>query len=1023
MLAEKTDELGEQKDRLQQGVSKLKECNENVQSLQAELKELQPFLVKKSEETEVLLKKVAIDQEEAEVIQVKVEADAAVVEEQTNDTLKVQQEAEAELSVAMPKYNEAVKSLDLLKQSDMTEMKNFAKPPRGVEVTLEAVCILFEFGGGKLDWKISKNLLQDTQLIQKMKDFDKDNIKPKILKKIAKYVEKEEMQIKFVQRQSTAAMSVCMWVHAMHIYSIVAKKVGPMKARLDEMNSELATAQATLKEKKDMLQAVIDKVQGLKKQLQDTLDEKQELKDKQELTSARLDRAETLTASLGSEQVSWTAGVKKLDGAITNLVGDVFISAACVSYFGAFTGLFRKEMVEHWAKETAVLTIPISEQCDLKTVLGVPVEIRQWQIDGLPTDDVSSESGILSTRGQRWPLMIDPQEQAKKWIKNKEAKNNINITRLTNKAMLRDLENCIRIGLPLLIEDIGEELDPALEPVLAKATFEDGGRVLIHLGDSDIDYDDNFKLYMTTKMPNPHYLPEVCIKVTVINFTVTKEGLEDQLLGDVVSKERPDVEEKKNKLVVSMAADQKELGALQAKILKLLSEAEGNILDDEILIGTLDDSKKISGVIEERLKEAAVTNEEITNLRNKYRSCATRGSIIYFVIADLANIDPMYQYSLAYFKVLYNRSIDVAPAASELEQRLTNLIDCQTELIYKNVCRGLFEKDKLIFSFLISIQILLDAQEVTPAEWSLILRGAGLTVNKQANPKPELIPEGGWNLLQRMEDDIPDVFTGLTDDILANFDEWMEWIQCLKPHSQRLPGKWGEMDDYETTDVVEGLNLQQRMLVLKCFREEKLSFAVSDFVEKRLGRQFVEAPPISMEEVYGDTDCHTPVVFILSTGADPTGLLVTLAKQKGYLSKSADRLHMISLGQGQGPRAIALIKKAVKTGDWVLLQNCHLAKSWMQTLESTVDNLASGEQSELLKDGTVHEDFRLFLTSMPASYFPVPTLQNSVKLTTEPPKGMRANLLRSYSQLNDWSPFEECTGANGIGAWKKLGKC
>ena len=90
-------------------------------------------------------------------------------------------------------------------------------------------------------------------------------------------------------------------------------------------------------------------------------------------------------------------------------------------------------------------------------------------------------------------------------------------------------------------------------------TFLAAGRLLIHLGDSDIDYDPTFRLYMSTKLPNPHYLPEVCIKVTVINFTVTMFGLEDQLLGAVVKKERPDIETKKNRLVVSMASDKKQL--------------------------------------------------------------------------------------------------------------------------------------------------------------------------------------------------------------------------------------------------------------------------------------------------------------------------------------------------------------------------------------------------------------------------------------------------------------------------------
>ena len=112
--------------------------------------------------------------------------------------------------------------------------------------------------------------------------------------------------------------------------------------------------------------------------------------------------------------------------------------------------------------------------------------------------------------------------------------NGLKIIKLTDGNFLRTLENCIRIGMPVLLEELGEQLDPALEPILLKQTFTQGGRLLIRLGDSDIEYDRNFRFYMTTKMSNPHYLPEVCIKVTIINFTVTKTGLEDQLLRYII---------------------------------------------------------------------------------------------------------------------------------------------------------------------------------------------------------------------------------------------------------------------------------------------------------------------------------------------------------------------------------------------------------------------------------------------------------------------------------------------------------
>lgn len=121
-------------------------------------------------------------------------------------------------------------------------------------------------------------------------------------------------------------------------------------------------------------------------------------------------------------------------------------------------------------------------------------------------------------------------------------------------TFLRDIGGAIRNGRPCLIEDVEEIIDPAIDPILLKQAYKsDGGMKQMRLGDANLDYDDGFKFYMTTKMPNPHYLPEVCIKVTLINFTVTFEGLQEQLLGDVVGKERSDIEKQKDEIIVSMA--------------------------------------------------------------------------------------------------------------------------------------------------------------------------------------------------------------------------------------------------------------------------------------------------------------------------------------------------------------------------------------------------------------------------------------------------------------------------------------
>lgn len=109
--------------------------------------------------------------------------------------------------------------------------------------------------------------------------------------------------------------------------------------------------------------------------------------------------------------------------------------------------------------------------CSLISVLADPYDIRMWNSYGLPRDSVSTENAILVTQAGRWPLMIDPQEQANRWIKQMEGQNDLGIVKLTDASFMRVLEMAIRLGKPVLLEEVGETLDPTLGPILLKQMF------------------------------------------------------------------------------------------------------------------------------------------------------------------------------------------------------------------------------------------------------------------------------------------------------------------------------------------------------------------------------------------------------------------------------------------------------------------------------------------------------------------------------------------------------------------------
>jgi hypothetical protein len=171
--------------------------------------------------------------------------------------------------------------------------------------------------------------------------------------------------------------------------------------------------------------------------------------------------------------------------------------------------------------------------------------------------------------------MIDPQGQANRWIRNMERDRGLDVVKPVDKDLLRTLENGVRFGRAVLLENVGESLDAALESLLLKQTFRTAsGAESIKIGDNIIPYHPDFKFYVTTRLRNPHYAPEVAVKVSLLNFFVTREGLEEQLLGTVVANERPDLASMKSQLVVSNARMKKELKDIEDKILHMLSNSQ-----------------------------------------------------------------------------------------------------------------------------------------------------------------------------------------------------------------------------------------------------------------------------------------------------------------------------------------------------------------------------------------------------------------------------------------------------------------
>lgn len=987
LYGQKIEQITVQQYRYETGLDKLDFAAGQVSVMQDELQQLQPKLLAQSQLSDKLMIRIEQDTVNVEAKKEIVAADEALANEAAAAAQAIKDDCESDLAEATPALEAALAALDTLKPADITIVKAMKAPPAGVRLVMEAICVLKgvkpdrvqdPITGQMVDdyWPASIKLLGDMKFLEHLKNFDKDNIPPAYMKRIRdKFMNDRSFQPEAIKKVSTACEGLCKWVRAMEVYDRVIKVVAPKKAMLAEAEAALAEQMETLNAKRNLLQEVTQKLQSLNDEFAECMREKKKLEDQIDYCTQKLERAEKLLGGLSGEKTRWSETASELGASLGNVIGDVLLSSGMVAYLGAFTIEYRNKLIDEWHVSCMRAAIPCSTRFNLIEILGEAVEIREWNIHGLPADNFSVENGIIVKHADRWPLMIDPQNQANKWVKNMEKQNKLTVIKLTDPNYARVMETCIQLGLPVLLENILEEIDAILEPVLLKNVYKQRGVLYMRFGETVLEYNPSFRFYITTRLRNPHYLPEIAVKVTLLNFMITPQGLHDQLLGIVVAKELPTLEEQKNQLIVEGANNRRILKEIEDKILEVLTGSEGNILEDETAIKILSTSKILSEDIQAKQVIAAKTTEKIDRARGGYEPVSKHGAVLFFCISELANIDPMYQYSLPWFLHLYVMAIAHSEHSRDLNVRMNSLNSYFTASIYRNVCRSLFEKDKLIFSLVLCVGLLRAAHKLEEDLWVFLLTGGVALDNPYPNPDPSWLSEKSWSEVVRSS--LLPGLEQLRESFQSSIARWKAYYDLPNPQEHPFPSPFEQ----------EGESLR-KLVILRCVRMDKLVVAVQSFVIHHMGAFFVEPPPFDLQSSYDDSSNVTPLIFVLSPGSDPMAGLIKFAEDRGISKKN---LMTISLGQGQGPIACSMIDRGIKSGEWVILQNCHLAVSWMKDLDRICD--------EIIVPENTHTEFRLWLTSYPSKGFPVSILQNGVKMTNEPPKGLKNNLLRSY--LND----------------------
>jgi dynein heavy chain len=497
----------------------------------------------KTEDVEQLISSIQEKQQLAEKSSQEASRKQIAAEEQ-GKTIKIEKDkADAALMEALPAVEAAAEALNNIRREDLQELKAFNNPPVHVKIVCQ-ICTILRPTGEKLDetWGDSKKMLGNAKLLDLLKDYPKESLTEKMYqrcKKILRENKKHEMTIENMSTKSQAGKGLLVWVLAILRYYEVARNVIPLKDRVKEMQKAQAKTERELNELTCLLKTLDAELHDLRKKYDGAKNELSELQLQAAQMQRRLVSASSLIDGLKGEQHRWKIDKGTLEKDYSLTTGNSLLFAAFQSYFGAFNDEFRQNLIKQVMNDLQSRHLSYNEEFKPEDLLLSKLELQTWVGKGLSKDSYSIQNGLLTMLGSRFPLCIDPQEQAFEWIKKCFESSQLIVKSMEDRDYIKHLELAIEFGNPFIFQNVVEDLDPILENVLNRTFILENGKKKVMIGDKAIEWDDNFRLYLCTKMNNPSYTPEIMSKINIVNYSVTRDGLADQLLNIVINNERP----------------------------------------------------------------------------------------------------------------------------------------------------------------------------------------------------------------------------------------------------------------------------------------------------------------------------------------------------------------------------------------------------------------------------------------------------------------------------------------------------
>ena len=816
MMFEKRSELEEQQLHLNIGLKRIKETVLQVDELRKELAVKKTSLTTANDEANIKLQAMLKGQQDAEQKKKQSTEMRAKLEIQLKACAEKKAEVEHDLAGVEPAVEEAKNAVKSIKKNNLQELKALNNPPPGVKLALEAVCMLL--GEASSEWsQIRKTIVKDG-FIASIVNFDSELIPDKTRKTFrTNFLNNPDYSFEKINKASKACGPLVKWASAQINYSDMLKRVDPLRQELKSLMNETEKNKKESADMDSLITELVMKIEEYKKEYATLIGRAEAIKTEMTTVESKVNRSEGLLANLGSERERWQESSTSFQAQMSTLPGDCLLSAAFVSYAGYFDQEMRANLEGAWKDRLMEAEITFRKSLSQSEYLSTVDKRMEWQRNDLPVDDLCIENAIMLERYNRYPLIIDPSGQATAYIKKQYADKKIVSTSFLDDSFRKQLESCLRFGNPLLVHD-AESYDPILNPVLNREVRKSGGRVLITIGDQDIDLSPSFKIFLATRDTTHEFSAPLCSRVTIVNFTVTRSSLMSQCLSSVLRAERPDVDAKRTDMLKLQGEYQLRLRQLEQQLLSTLNDVKGKILDDDSVITALETLKKEAKEIAQKASETEDVMNEIERVSATYQPLSTACSSIFFTLDSLHNINRLYQFSLNFFFDIFNSAVADGPVgATDKAERLDKIIKFLFTATYLRASRSLLHQDRICFGLLLAkIELELFQNSMALPELNHFLQNQDILVKPNeiaaSNFDDIFTEQQKENLirLQRRVKHFGNVESSISNN-LAAIKSWME------NKSSELP------DLYESSNESPVWQAAQKLLINQALKPSKVN--------------------------------------------------------------------------------------------------------------------------------------------------------------------------------------------------------